>query len=219
MIKIAVEKRDLKTSPDFLRSSGKVPAVFYGKKESSTPIAVSLSEFKKVWRAAGETSVINLSGDGIDLESLIYEVKCDPVTDIPTHVDFYVIEKGKKLEINIPLEFVGIAPAVRDLGGVLIKVLHEMKIEALPKDLPHKLEVDISTLATLDSVVTAKEVKLPEGVTLIVNPDAVVASIAEIKEEEVVVAPVDLSAIEVAKKGKIAKEGEEPAESDAKPAK
>ncbi|MEI7480065.1 MAG: 50S ribosomal protein L25 [bacterium] len=219
MIKIAVEKRDLNTSPDCLRSSGKVPAVFYGQKESSTPIAVSLSEFKKVWRAAGETSVINLSGDGIDLESLIYEVKCDPVTDIPTHVDFYVIEKGKKLEINIPLEFVGIAPAVRDLGGVLIKVLHEMKIEALPKDLPHKLEVDISTLATLDSVVTAKEVKLPEGVTLIVNPDAVVASIAEIKEEEVVVAPVDLSAIEVAKKGKIAKEGEEPAESDAKPAK
>jgi len=219
MIKIAVEKRDLKTSPDFLRSSGKVPAVFYGKKESSTPIAVSLSEFKKVWRAAGETSVINLSGDGIDLESLIYEVKCDPVTDIPTHVDFYVIEKGKKLEINIPLEFIGVAPAVRDLGGVLIKVLHEMKIEALPKDLPHKLEVDISTLATMDSVVTASEVKLPEGVTLMVNPDAVVASIAEIKEEEVVAAPVDLSAIEVAKKGKIAKEGEEPAESDAKPAK
>jgi large subunit ribosomal protein L25 len=209
MIKIEVEKRDLKTSPDFLRSNGNIPAIFYGKKQSSTPITVSQSKFKKVWREAGETSIVTLEGNGVDIQALIYDVKLDPVTDQPIHVDFYAFDKDQILEIKIPVEFIGIAPAVRDLGGVLIKVMHEIEIAALPKDLPHGLTVDISSLATMDSVIKAKEIILPAGVTLKSNPEDVVASITEIKEEVIeVAAPVDLSAIEVEKKGKEAKEGE-----------
>lgn len=212
MITLKVEKRDKKEPLGEMRKAGQMPAVFYGKKEAATSIKVPFAIFEKTLKDAGESTILHLEGDGIDVDVLIHEVDLDPVTDKPRHADFYAIEKGKKLEIKIPLEFIGVSPAVKDLGGVLVKVMHEIEIEALPKDLPHKLEVDISSLATFDSVVTAASIKLPEGVTLKVKPEEVVASVYEPKEEVVEVAPVDLSTIEVAKKGKEAKEGAEGAE-------
>jgi large subunit ribosomal protein L25 len=151
-------------------------------------------------------------GNGILAEVLIHDVDLDPVTDVPIHVDFYAIEKGKKLTVDVPLEFIGVSPAVKELGAVLVKVLHDVEIEALPKDLPHKLEVDIASLVTFDSVLTAKDIKLPEGVALKIKLDEVIASVYEPKEEVVEAALVDLSAIEVEKKGKEAKEGEAGAE-------
>lgn len=207
MFKLKVEKRDLGENVASLRKAGLIPAVFYGPKEPSTPIKINLVDFKKAWKTAGESTVISLEGNGVDADVLIHSVDLDPVTDIAIHADFYAIEKGKKLSVDVPLEFIGVAPAVKDLGAVLVKVLHDVEIEALPKDLPHKLEVDISTLINFDSVITAKEIKLPEGVTLKVKPDEVVASVYEPKEEVIESTPVDLSAIEVEKKGKEAKEG------------
>jgi large subunit ribosomal protein L25 len=216
-ITLKVTKRDLKTKPKALRAQGLVPGVFYGKKEASTPISIAAPEFLKVWRAAGESSVITLKGDDVEVESLITDVTRHPVSGVPQHVDFYVFEKGKKIKIKIPLEFTGTAPAVKDLGGSLIKVLHEIEIEALPKDLPRNIVVDISPLKEFSSVIKAKDIVLHAGVTLVAHADEVVASVAEPRkiEEEVVEAPVDLSTIEVAKKGKEAKEGEEGAEAPA----
>lgn len=215
MITLKVEKRDKKENLAEIRKGGKIPAVFYGKKEASTPIKLPFAIFEKTLKEAGESTILHLEGQGIDVDVLIHDVDLDPVTDKPRHADFYAIEKGKKLSIKIPLEFVGVAPAVKDLGGILVKVMHEVEIEALPKDLPHKLEVDISGLNTFDSIITAESIKLPEGVALKVKPEEVVASVYEPKEEVVETAPVDLSTIEVAKKGKEAKEGEEGAEAAA----
>jgi large subunit ribosomal protein L25 len=209
MFKLKVEKRDIKENLGALRGASKIPAVYYGPKDPSTPIKLTLSDFKKAWKTAGESTVISLEGNGVDAEVLIQDVDLDPVTDVPIHVDFYAIEKGKKLKVDVPLEFVGVASAVKDLGAVLVKVLHTVEIEALPKDLPHKLEVDISGLIAFDSVVAAKDIKLPAGVTLKTKADEVVASVYEPKEEVVEVAPADLSTIEVEKKGKEAKEGAE----------
>ena len=173
-----------------------------------TPITISKSEFKKVWKEAGESSVIDLVGKDIEAEALIYDIDRDPVTDEPRHADFYVFEKGKKIEIAVPLEFIGIAPAVKDMGGTLVKVLHELEIEALPKDLPHNIRVDISSLLNFDSQILAKDIKLPQGVVLVTKLEEVVASVYETKEEVEEVVPVDLASIEVQKKGKEAKEGE-----------
>ena len=212
MFKLKVEKRDLKESLDALRKSGQMPAVFYGPKDTSTPIKMSLVDFKKAWKTAGESTVVSLEGSGIDADVLIHDVDLDPVTDVAIHADFYAIEKGKKLSVDVPLQFIGVSPAVKDLGAVLVKVAHEIEIEALPKDLPHSLEVDISTLINFDSVITAGEIKLPAGVVLKVKTEEVIASVYEPKEEVVEVAPVDISAIEVEKKGKEAKEGAEGAE-------
>jgi large subunit ribosomal protein L25 len=218
MFKLKVEKRDLKESLNALRSAGKLPGVFYGPKDPSTPIKMSLADFKKAWKTAGESTVVSLEGSGIDADVLIHDVDLHPVTDVANHVDFYAIEKGKKLSVDVPLDFIGVSPAVKDLGAVLVKVAHDIEIEALPKDLPYKLEVDISTLINFDSVVLAKEIKLPEGVTLKVKPEEVIASVYEPKEEVVEATPIDLSAIEVEKKGKEAKEGAEGESAEAAPA-
>jgi large subunit ribosomal protein L25 len=208
MINLTVEKREAATNLTDLRAKGFIPAVFYGHKQISTSISIKEVDFLKVWKQAGESSVVNLKGDGIDLEVLIQDVDLDPVTDNVRHADFYVIEKGKKVKVDVPLEFIGVAPAVKDLGGILVKVLHELEIEAMPKDLPHNLSVDISSLLTFEDSIFAKDVVLPAGVSLLTNPDEVIASVAQAVEEVVEAAPVDLTAIEVEKKGKEVKEGE-----------
>ncbi len=209
MLSLTAEKRDLKVNNESLRKAGKLPAVYYGPKETSTSITVPMMEFKKVWKKAGESSVIILKDTaGEEHESLIHDIDLHPLTSEPRHVDFYVIEKGKKVSVSAPLVFEGISPAVKDLGGILVKVLREVRVEAAPRDLPHELKVDISKLVTLTDVIAAKDIELPNGVELKLGPDEVVASIAEAKEEVAEVAPVDLSTIEVEAKGKEAKEGE-----------
>ncbi|HRH25736.1 MAG TPA: 50S ribosomal protein L25 [Parcubacteria group bacterium] len=203
MTKLKVELRDKSVKLDLLRKEGRLPAVFYGKKEASTPISVSKIDFLKAWKEAGESTVINLETPNGVVESLIHDVDFDPVTGNPRHADFYVFEKGHKVKIDIPLEFVGVSAAVKDLGGILVKVMHEVKVEAMPKDLPHNIEVDISSLLTFDSQILAKDLNLPTGVELIENGEEVVALVSaprEEKEEES--KPIDLAAIEVEKKGK-----------------
>lgn len=191
-----------------LRKKGGMPAVFYGKKTTSTPVSLILKDFIKVWKVAGESGVVTIKSPTGTVDALIHEVSLDPVTDIPRHVDFYVFEKGKKIEISVPLEFVGISPAVKDLGGSLVKVLHELKISADPQNIPHEIAVDISSLVTFESQILASEIVLPQGVVLEELPSEVVASATPPKEEELEEsAPVDLSSIEVEKKGKKDEEG------------
>ncbi len=208
MITLTAEKRDIKIKPKSLRESGKIPAIFYGPKEKSTPIAVSTIDFIKVYKKAGESSVIILKEGKDEHEALIHDIDVHPVTGAPRHADFYVIEKGKKVKVSVPLIFVGVSPAVKDLAAILVKVSRELEIEATPKDLPHELMVDISSLIDFSSTITAKDIKLPAGVTLIAGPDEILASVSEAKEEVEEVKPIDMSAIEVEKKGKEAKEGE-----------
>ncbi len=218
MFVIKAKTRDATVKLDNLRKSGEIPAVFYGMGKETTPVTVSTVEFKKVWRQAGESSAIKVSLPSGDIDVLIHEVQVDPITDEPIHADFLAIDMKKKIQVNVPLEFEGIAPAVKNGIGNLVKVLHEVEVEALPSDLPHNLVVDISTLETLENQIFVSDIKLPAGVVLITDGGEVVASIVaqvEEKEEEV---PVDLSAIEVEKKGKKEEEGEAPTEA-AEPAK
>ena len=191
-----------------LRSAGKMPAVFYGPKEESISVAVVAKDFKKVWKQAGESSVIILKEGKNEHEALIYEVDVHPLSGEPRHADFYVIEKGKKVKVRVPLVFAGASPAVKDKGAILIKVLRDMEVEAAPRDLPHELSVDISTLVEFNDAIHARDIRLPSGVELKSKPDEIVASVAEAKEEVVEAAPIDMSAIEVEAKGKEAKEGE-----------
>ncbi len=216
MLTLKADIRDTKTNTQELRKAGHIPAVFYGRKEASTPITLRQVDFHKVWKEAGESSVVTLDTPNGPKESLIHEVELDPVTGTPTHADFYVFEKGKKVEVSLPIEFIGTSSAVKDLGGSLMKIMHELKIEAEPKNLPHNIEVDISSLAAFGDQILAQDLKLPAGIELKENPEEVVATVAaprEEKEEEA--APIDLSAIEVEKKGKEETEG---AEGEAAPA-
>ncbi|MFZ2621416.1 MAG: 50S ribosomal protein L25 [Minisyncoccia bacterium] len=209
MLILEAQKRDKTANLDILRKEGKMPAVFYGKKTTSTPITLLKKDFLKVWNTAGESSVVTVKTAEGSFDTLIHAVDIDPVSDIPRHADFYVFEKGKKIELGVPLDFVGIAPVIKDLGGSLIKALHEIKISADPQHIPRNIKVDTSLLIDFDSKILAGDLIMPTGVTLIELPTEVVASAARPKEEEVEeAAPVDLSTIEVEKKGKKEVEGE-----------
>lgn len=218
MLTLKAEIRNKAIKPAEIRKAGNVPAVFYGKKEASTPISIREVDFLKIWKAAGESTVVTLDTPDGEKESLIHDVDLDPVTSKPRHADFYVFEKGHKVEVALPVEFVGTSAAIKDLGGSLVKVVHELKVEAMPKDLPHNIEVDISSLAQFGDQILAKDLKLPHGVELKISPEDVIATVAaprEEKEEEA--APIDLSSIEVEKKGKevdptASGEGEAPVE-------
>ncbi len=201
-IDLKTENRSEIGKLDALRESGFVPCVYYGHKKESTPLKIKKVDFIKAWKSAGESSVITLKTENGDLDALIHSVDLHPITGEPIHADFYVFEKGHKIEISIPLEFQGVSPAIKDLGGILTKVMHEIKIKADPSNLPHEILVDISTLINLDSQILASEITLPKGVELMENLDEVVASISVPKEEVVETAPIDLSQIEVEKKGK-----------------
>ncbi len=208
---LQVRKRDGKKSLNILREGSEMPAVFYGPKEESTPIAIDTVVFKKLWKEAGESTVIELKGDGIEKEVLIHDVDIHPVTGEPLHADFYVMEKGKKVTIKVPLEFIGIAPAVKELGGILVKVTHEIEIEVPPKDLPQHIEVDVESLVDFESHILAKDISIPESAELITSGDDVIALVNEMKEEEEEPeedTPID--DIEVEQKGKKEEsEGEE----------
>lgn len=207
MFELTVRKRALGKA-EALRKEGLLPAVVYGPKRETSAVSIGAREFGKVWREAGESSVITLATESGAVEALIYDVAVDPVTRLPIHADFYVPEAGKTVKVAVPLEFEGVAPAVKDLGGMLIKVLHEIEVEVLPKDLPHAIVVDISTLATLESHIMVKDLKLPPGVAVEAEPDEIVAMI-DVAKEEPEDAPVqDIASIEVEKKGKKDEEGE-----------
>ncbi|MFA5840849.1 MAG: 50S ribosomal protein L25 [Candidatus Paceibacterota bacterium] len=217
MFIIKANKRDKTIKLDAIRKEGEIPAVFYGAGKETTSISVPLVEFKKVWRDAGESSAVKIEMLGGNIDVLIHEVQVDPVTSEPTHVDFLAIDMKKKIRVHVPLEFEGISDAVKTGAGNLVKVMHEFEIEALPNDLPHNLVVDISKLKTLNDQVFVSDVKVPAGVLVINEPTEVVVSVIEqVEEKEEVAAPVDLTAIEVEKKGKKEVEGEEAAEAPAK---
>jgi large subunit ribosomal protein L25 len=209
-INIKAEKRTKIGKLESLKKAGFMPAVYYGHKKESTPIQIKKVDFIKAWKNAGESTVIKLDTPEGEIEALIHEVDLDPITSEPRHADFYVFEKGHKVEVAVPLEFIGISPAVKDLGGVLMKILHEIKVKAEPSNLPHQIEVDISPIIELEGQILAKDLILPKGVELVENLEEVIVTVATPKAEKVEEeAPADLSAIEVEKKGKDEEEGAE----------
>jgi large subunit ribosomal protein L25 len=192
-----------------------IPAVVYGVRVENTMISVSTAPFEKILKIAGESSTILLEIQGDEakkelstkIDVLIHDMQVDPVKGFPIHIDFLAIDMNKPVEVTIPIEFTGVAPAEKEGFGNLVKVMHEIEIEALPKDLPHNVVVDISKLLVLDAQIHVKDIVLPKGVKMITDLDEVVVLIAPIKEEKVEEAPVDLSSIEVEKKGKKEEEG------------
>lgn len=200
-ISIEVTKREKGTN-ESLRADGKLPAVLYGPEQDSTPIALDYQNFERTWREAGESTVITLTGLEKDMDALIHDVDVHPVTGKVRHVDFYVFKAGQTITVDVPLEFVGSAPAEKSLGGTLIKVMHELEVEVLPKDLPHQIEVDISAMVDFDSVIHVSDLNLPEGVVPTAEPEEVIVSASRPKtdeemEEESETEDADITSVEV----------------------
>lgn len=200
MLTLQVEKR-IPGGMTALRAGGRVPGVVYGPHHEATSVAFEGLAFEKIFRQAGESSVIVLAGLGAEVPVLVHEVDLDPITSKPHHVDFYAVTKGEKVEVMIPIEFVGESPAVK-AGANLVKVLHEIEVKADPMKLPQHLAVDISVLATVNDQIHVRDIKLPTEVELVTPEEDVVVLAQEVVTEEEAPAAVDISSIEIEKKGK-----------------
>ncbi len=195
-------RTEIGKSSSLLAKEGLMPAVVYGHSQEATPISLPVADFQKILRDSGESVVIDVEGLGKPMQVLIHDIDRDPVTNIPRHADLYAIEKGAKVEVAVPLSFIGESMAVKT-GANLVKVLHELQIEADPANLPHDIEVDISALAEVGDQIHVKDLILPKGVITHADADEVVALAQEVEtESEEDTAAPDMAAIEVEKKGK-----------------
>jgi len=211
MLTLDVKARDSKESPDDIRKQGLVPAIFYGRAEEATPISIDALKFDRIFREAGETTIVSLKGDGIEKDTLIHDVQVHPVTGKPLHADFYVLEKGKKITINIPLEFEGSAPAEK-LGHIIVKAMHEIEIEVAPQELPKSLVVDLTKLANVGDHILASQIVLPPSAELKTDADEIVASVTEFKEEKLDEAPTPIVPAEVESAAPAGEDGAEGSE-------
>jgi len=144
-----------------------MPAVLYGPEVKENKIIwVDKQRFRKIYNEVGESSLIDIEieGEKIPQEVIIYDVQIDPVSNEYIHADFFKVKKGKKIETDVELEFIGESPAVKESGAILVKNINHLEVRCLPKDLPRKIEVDISTLKKIDEVIYIKDLSLPEGV-------------------------------------------------------
>ncbi|MCA9355418.1 50S ribosomal protein L25 [Candidatus Kaiserbacteria bacterium] len=210
-ITLSVTKRDEATTTDKLRANGIVPAVVYGPKQEPVHIAIDGREFDKVRKEAGESTIVELTGLEKPIEVLIKEVDFNPLKQQIMHADFYAIERGKEMTVHVGLEFIGEAPVESSRAGSVTKVLHEIEVTCLPRNLPSHIDVDISSLVEVTDKIHVSDLNIPEGVTVEGDLDDIVAVVSvtkETSEEEDTDSSVDMDSIEVESKGKIA-EGEE----------
>jgi len=211
-------KLSAKTRKDFgkktksLKKTGKIPAIVYGSGIKNIPIEADYEEFKKVFDQTGESSLITLEIDGEKKERpvLIYEIQRDHLSGKFIHVDFYQVSLKEEVEVAVPLIFEGVALAIKDLGGTLVKEIQEIKVKALPQNLPHDIRVDISVLKTFEDEILVRDLKLPVDVKVSKGLDEIIALVVPaVKIEEELEKPIEEKVEEVEKVEKEKKEKEE----------
>ncbi len=167
-----------------LRKQRLIPGNVFGKNSQSLSVQIPLPEFEKVYQKAGETGLIDLHVDGDIRTVLIKNVQIHPVSDLPIHVDFHQVDLKEKIRAKVPLEVSGQAPAVTEKLGILLNLLDEIEIEALPINLPEKVNVDVSDLKHLGDTVRVKDLKLASNVTVLTPVDVDLVKIGDLVTKE-----------------------------------
>ena len=203
-----------------LRQEKIIPANIYGKNIKSLAVQAPLKDFHQAFKQAGETGIVNLTvtGETKSRPTLIHNIHRHPVTDYYLHADFYQVDLTKKVTVDIPIELTGEAPAISK-GGVLIQLRDEVKVEALPTDLPSKFEIDVSKLEEIGQGISLKDIKLAKDkVTLAVDdPNQLIVRIEEPAKEEEKPVEAETPEGEEVPEGEETPEGEEVPEGEAKP--
>ena len=176
-----------------LRREGLTPANIYGPKVESTAVQVPTEELRQVLKTAGRNDIVYLRLDGDEPRpTFVREIQQNPVTDAILHVDFFQISLRDKVRADVPIHLVGLSPAVDTFGGILMHGLDHVTVEALPTEVPSFLELDVSPLVEINQALHVSNLELPEDVTLLTDPEQVVAKVAppavepepEVEEEE-----------------------------------
>jgi len=185
-LNLKTQIRNIKEKSASLRKKGMIPAVIYGHQVKNIPLAVDQKEFSNVFEIAQESTIIPLKieGEKKPRNVLIKEVQKDPVSDVCIHVDFYQVKMTEKIAASVMLKFKGTAPAVKDLGGVLIRNIVEVEVSCLPADLPHEILVPVDNLKAFDDIIHIKDLDISKKVEVLANPSEVVASVSPPRSEE-----------------------------------
>lgn len=186
-----MEKLELKAkargagSPNSIRSSGLIPAVIYGHNIKTEHLEVPSSDFDKVFRKAGESTLITLNVEGGKARNvIIHDAQKHYLSGKIQHIDFYEVSMTEKMKATIPLEFVGVSKAVKEQSGVLVQVMNEVEVECLPVDLPHSIEVNISVLNTFSDTVHVSDLKVSDKVKILAEPTETVVKVAPPRDVE-----------------------------------
>ncbi len=172
-----------------LRKDGFVPANVYGKDVKSLSVQVNAKDFIKLEKEVGETGLVYLNVDGSERPVLITNVQLHPVSGLPLHADLHQVNLKVAISAPVPIELIGEPIAVSEGKGILIQPLSEVEVEALPTDLPEKLELDVAGLSEVDQSLQVKDIKTPANVKILTDSEEMVAKIAPLAAEEVQAAP------------------------------
>src|SRR3990167_9403968 len=183
---LKVDKRDvLGKKVKKLRREGLLPANIYGTGFKSTSVTANLKDFSHVYKTARETGVVHLDLDKKEIPVLIKSVQRHPVSDLILHVDFRKIDLTQKIQTEVPVAVVGTSEAVAVKGGVLLVQSNTLTVEALPSDIPSKIEVDISVIKEVGGEIKVQDLKKSDKYEFKTVSDKVVVSVVAHKEESV----------------------------------
>ncbi len=208
-----------------LRREGILPANVYGKDIKSQSLQLPQGEFDKVYKEAGETGVVDLSVGKDTIPVLIHNLHKDFRNRV-LHADFFKVNLKEKVKTMVPIEIIGEPNAVTEKIGLLEKITSEVEVEALPTELPEKIEVNVENLANIDDQIIVEQLTKPEGVEILTDANLVVVKIGElISKEAQEQAAEEAAAAEAAaaenvpegEEGEPAAEGEAPAEGGEQP--
>jgi large subunit ribosomal protein L25 len=167
------------------RQQGFLPSIVYGHGINPIKIWINGLNLEKVYRQAGENTIIELdAGTKEKMNVLIQEIQTDPLSGKITHADFFQVRMDEKIEKEVPLEFIGEAPAVKELGGILVRSLDELPVKCLPADLPSKIDVDIQLLKTFDDHIKVSDLPIGKNIQVMVELDTIVALVTPPRSEE-----------------------------------
>jgi len=218
-VKLEVQTRDAKMSPNELRRNKLIPAVFYGQGNDSVSVQMDYQTFRRAYMKVGTSQLIDLSFDGKAIKKvLVHEVQINPLSGEMDHVDFLLVNLKESITALVPVEVIGESPAVKTLGGILNVVKNEVSVKCLPTELPPNITVDISDLTELSSSVHVSDLNIPDGLEIMDGVDEVVLIINSPRVEEVVseeeTPAIDEGAGEAAAKGDESDKGEEESSSE-----
>jgi large subunit ribosomal protein L25 len=162
-----------------LRRQGRLPAVVYGHSVAATTIEVDAHEFERVFTRTGKTQLIDLVVEsGRPSKVLVKELQISPRRNTPLHVDFHQVSLREKLQVDVPVVVSGEAQPVKAGEADVLQVLHTLRVECLPTDIPEAIEVDVSGLDHIDAGIRVSELQLPDGVVAVPDPEELVVKLA-----------------------------------------
>lgn len=195
MPNLNAEIREKSAKTESLRKAGFIPAEIYGKGLDNIHITISAKEFEKIFAEAGENTIVNLKVENDIYPVLVHGHQINPISRKFLSADFFKVRMDEKITASIPLLFMGEAPAVKEQGGILIKSMDEVEVEALPAHLPHEIKIDLSVLKNLNESVYVRDIKVSGNYEIITDPKTVIATVSAPEEEEVRVTPVSVDDI------------------------